>query len=259
MNLNPIKVSIITPSFNQGQFIEQTIQSVLNQSYDNIEYIIIDGGSTDNTLDILNKYKDKIDVVISEKDKGQSDAINKGFKISSGTLVGWLNSDDILHPDCVRKIVELYSEKPDGVIYYSSNFNVIDAEGNFIKKATVKIPDRNYLLNIRYDVVQPGSFYLLEQVKKNGYLDETIFYCMDLDLWLKLLSDKKIYYINDDISYASFRLYSTTKTATGGSDFLKNIRSVLLKYKANPVSPNIRKTYVEQLKLFVKKLIHYSK
>src|SRR5438045_443911 len=96
------KVSIITPSYNQGQFIEETILSVLNQTYQNVEYIVIDGGSTDNTLDVVNKYKDKIDVIISEKDNGQSDAINKGFKIAKGELIGWLNSDDALYPYCVE-------------------------------------------------------------------------------------------------------------------------------------------------------------
>lgn len=94
MSMNEtIKVSIVTPSYNQGQFIEDTILSVLNQTYKNIEYILVDGGSTDNTMDIVNKYRNKIDIVISEKDKGQSDAINKGFKLSTGKLIGWINSE----------------------------------------------------------------------------------------------------------------------------------------------------------------------
>ncbi|OYU92630.1 MAG: glycosyltransferase, partial [Bacteroidetes bacterium B1(2017)] len=99
--------TIITPSFNQGEFIEATILSVLNQTYKNIQYIIVDGGSTDNTMDIVNKYRDSIDIIVHEKDKGQSDAINKGFKLSKGDLIGWINSDDILYPTCVENIIKL--------------------------------------------------------------------------------------------------------------------------------------------------------
>ena len=116
-----LRVSIVTPSYNQGQFIEETILSVLNQSYKNIQYILVDGGSTDNTMEIVNKYKGEIDVIIHEKDKGQSDAINKGFKLSDGVLVGWINSDDILYPDCIEKIVDLFRSNPDGSIYYNCN------------------------------------------------------------------------------------------------------------------------------------------
>src|ERR1035437_8370385 len=119
-------ITIVTPSFNQGQFIEETILSVLNQTYKNIQYIIVDGGSTDQTMDVVNKYKDKIDIIINEKDDGQTDAINKGFKLAKGELVGWINSDDMLYPECVEKIVELYIEKPDGAIYYGSKSNFID-------------------------------------------------------------------------------------------------------------------------------------
>src|SRR3569833_380141 len=123
-----MKVSIVTPSYNQGQFIEKTIISVLNQTYSNIEYIIIDGGSTDNTMEVVNKYKDRIDIVIHEKDKGQSDAINKGFRLATCELVGWINSDDILFPDCVEKIVQLVNEHPDVSIYYPATIDLINGQ-----------------------------------------------------------------------------------------------------------------------------------
>jgi glycosyltransferase involved in cell wall biosynthesis len=230
-----IKISIVTPSYNQGPFIESAILSVLNQSYKNIEYIVVDGGSTDNTMDIVNKYKDKIDIIISEKDKGQSDAINKGFKLATGKLLGWINSDDVLYPDCVEKIVELYHEKPDGSIYYPSNLDFIDKDGKWLRTKQQRIPDKNYLLNIHYDVIQQGSFYEVNQLKKIGYIDESIYYCMDLDLWLRLLDEGKIYYY-DDHSLSAFRIWEETKTSLGGKYFLQDTRQTINKHGAKRFS-----------------------
>ena len=107
------KISIITPSYNQGIFIEETILSVLDQNYPNLEYIIMDGGSTDNTVDIIKKYEDRITYWISEKDNGQSDAINKGFHKSTGDILHWLNSDDVLVPRALNMLVEYLSNNPD--------------------------------------------------------------------------------------------------------------------------------------------------
>jgi Glycosyltransferases, probably involved in cell wall biogenesis len=234
-----IKVSIITPSYNQGRFIERTILSVLGQTYPYIEYILIDGDSTDETIQIVEKYKDKIDIVISEKDKGQTDAINKGFKMATGQLVGWLNSDDILYSDCVEKIVELYLERKDGAVYYSSHLDWIDEEGNFITKRTVRIKDRNFLLNENYVLIQQGSFYPLDLVRRVGFLNENNYYCMDLALWLDLLNYGKIYPVETEKSLAAFRIYEGTKTDTGKIDFLVNIRNVLFSNRAKWYSKNV--------------------
>jgi len=226
MNEN-IKISIVTPSYNQGEFIEQTIQSVLNQTYKNIEYIIVDGGSTDKTLEIIDKYRAQIDVVISEKDKGQSDAINKGFRLATGELAGWINSDDILYPDCVEKIVELYQQYPGGSIYYPATLDVINRDGKLLHKSTLKIPNRNHLLNKNYSVIQQGSFYNRQLVNQIGYLDESIQYCMDLDLWLRLLKENDKIYSYQSHALAAFRIWEDTKTTQGGIRFLQNTRQVL--------------------------------
>src|SRR5688572_2633651 len=103
------KISIITPSYNQGEYIEKTILSVLEQNYPNLEYIIIDGGSTDNSTEIIRKYADRITYWISEPDKGQSDAINKGLKLATGDIVNWLNSDDYYEPGALFKVAEAFN------------------------------------------------------------------------------------------------------------------------------------------------------
>jgi len=246
-----ILITIVTPSYNQGQFIEATILSVLNQTHKNIQYIIVDGGSTDQTMEVVNKYKDQIDIIIHEKDKGQTDAINKGFKLAKGELLGWINSDDILYPDCVEKIVKAYLEKPNGAIYYNRFNNRINSQGQITETYERNIPNREYLLSINYDVIQPGSFYKRELVSRVGYLNVNNHYCMDLDLWLKLLNHGSIYNVSDSPS-AGFRMWEETKTNTGKEKFLKNIREVLILNGAKYYSKTVRKTYWYELKVYVK-------
>ena len=245
-------VTIVTPSYNQGLFIEKTILSVLNQSYRNIQYILVDGGSTDNTMDTVNKYRDKIDIVIHEKDNGQADAINKGFILAQGELAGWLNSDDILYPECVERIVELYSQKPDGSIFYNRNGRIINYMDEKVRDYKKFIPDGNYLLTKKYDVLQQGSFYRTDILQKVNYLDPTIYYCMDLDLWLKLSKYGPIYSL-DLPPLSAFRIWENSKTFTGGLKFLKNIREVLLRNGAAFYSKTVIITYWYGIKSVVKK------
>ncbi|GAB3895560.1 glycosyltransferase family 2 protein [Spirosoma agri] len=245
------KVSIVTPSYNQGQFIEATIQSVLGQTYKNIEYILVDGKSTDETMAVVDRYRDKIDIVIHEKDRGQSDAINKGFRAATGDLVGWINSDDLLHADCVEQIVRLYQQHQDGSIYYGSRVDWIDGKGNFIETRQVTISGKSQLLTSNYDVMQPGSFYPTELIQRVGYVDESIHYCMDLDLWLRLLNHGPIYYYSDKSS-ACYRRWEATKTSTGGHLFLRDIRQVLRKHGATPYSKATLKTRYRAFKSIVK-------
>ncbi len=248
-------VTIVTPSFNQGGFVEETIQSVLNQTYPNIEYIFVDGGSTDKTIEIVEKYRDNIDVIIHEKDNGQADAINKGFKLAKGELVGWLNSDDILYPDCVEKIVELYLMNTDGAIFYHSKNNMIDDQGKTIRTYQHIIPNRNYLLKNNYNVIQMGSFYGKKYVEKVNFLDISNHYCMDLDLWLNLLNYGKIYCTADN-PHTGFRIYSGTKTDTGKEKFLKNIHGVLKKHGAKFYYKTIwHKIYIYWIKAKLKKIL----
>ncbi len=257
MYIQPL-ITIVTPSFNQGQFIEETILSVLNQTYKNIQYIIVDGGSTDNTMEVVEKYRDKIDIIIHEKDKGQTDAINKGFKLANGVLVGWINSDDILYPECVEKIVELYSKHPNGAIYYGSTTDYIDENGRLLKVDTHKIPNKKHLLNSNFAIKQQGSFYNIEKVIECNYLNEKLHYCMDLDLWLKLLNYGDIYYYVEK-PLAAFRLWSDTKTTNGGYKFLGEIRKTILLHGAKKISYNIWITVWYEFKDYVKRILKLIK
>lgn len=253
MKSNPL-VTIITPSFNQGQYVEETIQSVLRQTYPNIEYIFVDGGSTDQTMQIVEKYRDKIDISVHEKDEGQADAINKGFKLAKGELVGWINSDDILYPECVKKIVELYTQNSDGAIYYSAHLDWIDIDGNIINTHTVKIPNRDYLLNKNYVIIQPGSFYPLRLIREVNFLETKNHYCMDLALWLDLLKYGKIYFLDNGVPLSAFRIHEGSKTDTGRIDFLQNIKQVLLERGSKLYSKNIiKRIYLFSIKSIIKK------
>lgn len=244
-------VSIITPSYNQGQFIERTILSVLNQTYVNVEYIIIDGESTDNTIQILEKYRNKISKIIIEKDRGQADALNKGFKMAKGELVGWINSDDILSPNCVEEIIKLSKIDIDSVIFYSEKLKFINSKDDIIEIKSNWIPDKKHLLNDNYNVSQPASFYRNEVLHKVNYLNTNLNYCMDLDLWLRLLNYGYISAYKGE-PLGSFRLWEDSKTNTGGINFLREIRHTLLSHGAAICSKNIIRTYLYSVKLKLK-------
>lgn len=129
--MNKPRVSIITPSYNQGEFIEETINSVISQTYENIEYLIIDGASTDSTLKVIAKYSSSISKVISEKDAGQSDAINKGIRLATGDLITWLNSDDLLEPQAIEQAVSTFIEYPE-IDFVYGDVKLIDEDSNQI-------------------------------------------------------------------------------------------------------------------------------
>ena len=249
------KVSIITPSYNQGKFIEATINSVLDQTYPNIEYIIIDGGSNDETMKIVEKYRPRLSHIIHENDKGQTDAINKGFKLASGELVGWINSDDVLYPNCVEEIVRIYqSSELKPAIVYSSKIDVIDEVGHYIRTRETEIKTKEDLLNRNYDVIQQGSFYKTALVKEIGYLDEKLHYCMDLDLWLRLLDRGPIASFHKG-SLAGFRFWGDTKTSTGGIKFINEIYLTIKKHKAKVLTRNTRRIWYYKGIFLIKRIL----
>jgi len=220
-------VTVVTPSFNQGQFIEETILSVLNQDYPKIEYLVIDGGSTDNTLEVLRKYEDRVRW-ISEFDSGQSHAINKGFRMARGEILCWLNSDDIYEPGAIRAAVEYLVAHPDTMLVYGEG-NLISPKGDFLQRFPYTRPFDLWALVYLIDfILQPTTFFRRTVIEEVGFLNENLHWCMDLEYWLRIGSRFKLVYVPHLM--ASARLYTDTKTSTGGAKRLKEIFFVLRKY-----------------------------
>ncbi len=200
-------VSIITPSFNQGQFIERTIQSVLNQDYSNIEYIVMDGGSTDNTLDILKRYTGKLKW-ISEKDQGQAHAINKGLKESHGEIVAYLNSDDVYFPGAVFQAVQFLLEQHEYGMVYSNGY-YIDAQDKTLKLYPTEKFDMNRLAENCF-ICQPAVFIRKSILTEVGYFDEKLMCSMDYDMWIRIAKKFSIGYVS--AFWAGSRWHQDIKT-----------------------------------------------
>ena len=186
-------VSIITPSFNQRKYLEQTIQSVLAQDYPNIEYIIVDGGSTDGSQEIIHRYADQLAWWVSEPDNGQGDAINKGFQHASGEIIAWLNSDDIYLPSAVSQAVAiLQKNKQLGMIY--SDAITIDTDGNPLN--ILSFGDWGLLELMSYRIIcQPAVFMRHDILNKTGLLDPSYHFLLDHHLWIRMARQAPIKHI----------------------------------------------------------------
>ena len=203
-------VSIITPSFNQSPFITATINSVLTQDYPNIEYIVVDGGSTDGSVKIIERYADKLAWWVSEKDKGQTDAINKGFARANGSILAWLNSDDTYEPGAVRAAVDFLMKNPAvGLVYGDCDF--IDENGK--KYARFNAAQTNYekLRRGYIHIPQQASFWRADLCEKVAPLDDSFFFAMDYDLWTRLAKISRLHYVKGE-TWANFRLHSDAKS-----------------------------------------------
>lgn len=219
-------VSIVTPSYNQGQFIEETIRSILLQNYPNIEYLIIDGGSTDETISIIKKYESWITSWISEKDSGQSNAINKGIEKISGEIFNWINSDDILLKDALKNILPHFADPEIGCVAGRCSF--IDQKQ---KKTTPLhlLDGRDYrILCGTANTYQPASFFRLNLLKKNlGKLSEDLHYGMDIELYTIIGLVSTIYWIDEIVCAA--KLHANAKTIASISKFSDDCASVFSK------------------------------
>lgn len=202
-------VSVVTPSFNQARFLEATIQSVLSQDYPRIEYIIVDGGSTDASVDIIKKYAPRLTWWTSEKDNGQTDAINKGLEHASGSILAWLNSDDTYEPGAVSAAVRSLSENPDcGLIYGGANY--IDEAGRVIGKFPSAQTDYRRLRRGYVHIPQQASFFRADLWRLLGPLDTSFYFAMDYDLWVRIAARARVKYVAQ--TWASFRLHTAAKT-----------------------------------------------
>ncbi len=202
-------VSIVTPSFNQAEFLEETICSVLNQDYQNLEYIIVDGGSQDESLEIINKYASRLAYWVSETDNGQTDAINKGFSKASGAILAWLNSDDTYLPGAISEAVEFLESHPEiGMVY--GDANLINIDGEVIGKFPARQTDNRRLMRGYVHIPQQTTFFRTQIWRKVGPLDPSFYFAMDYDLWVRISQQTPIQHFPR--LWANFRLHGEAKS-----------------------------------------------
>jgi len=182
------KISIVTPSFNQGAFIETAIKSIVYQNYENLEYFVFDGGSSDKTLDILHKYSKHVDFWVSEKDEGQSDAISKGISRSSGEIIGWINSDDALYPGSLNKVGKFFELNPDTDVLIGG-LSYADSDGKIIKN-NFYFPLSRFLSSTGVIAFgQQSMFFRKSAYEKVGSIRKDFHFCMDTELVYRFLEN----------------------------------------------------------------------
>ena len=243
MNNYPL-VSIITPSYNQASYLEETIQSVLNQTYPSIEYIIMDGGSNDGSLEIIKKYALKFAHWVSEKDRGQTDAINKGFALAKGEVLAWLNSDDTLLPNAVEEAVEYLSTHPvTGLVYGEANY--IDEKSKVIGRFPAAQTDLARLRRGYVHIPQQASFFRKSLWDQVGPLDSELFFAMDYDLWVRLAALSELKYIPH--TWANFRLHADAKTITADDQCWPEMLKVHFRDGGSKLAPIVVKYYLRKI------------
>ncbi len=205
-------VSIVTPSYNQAQFLEETIRSVLLQGYPNLEYIIMDGGSTDGSLDIIHKYKPWLSYWVSKPDNGQSNAINNGWLQAHGEIIAYINSDDTYEIGAFENVAKYFSNHTDVDMMYG-DCNMIDEDGRFIKDAPTMDYDFKALVCNKWFIPQQAAFIRRKVLEKIVGVDESLYMVMDWDLWLRIaMNGFKICYYPHKL--ASFRIWGESKTSS---------------------------------------------
>ncbi len=208
--MNPL-VSIVTPSYNQARFLEETIQSVLSQDYQPLEYIIVDGGSSDGSVEIIRRYADRLAWWVSEADRGQTEAINKGFARARGEIFAWLNSDDTYLPGAVAEAVACLQAHPQAGMVYG-DANLVNEHGEIVGKFPAAQTDYRRLRRGYVHIPQQTAFFRAELWRKVGPLDPTFYFAMDYDLWVRLAKVSSLYYSGR--LWANFRLHSSGKSVT---------------------------------------------
>jgi glycosyltransferase involved in cell wall biosynthesis len=203
-----MKVSVVTPSYNQGQFIERTLQSVASQTGAEIEHVVFDGGSKDSTVSVLEAFKPPVRWV-SKKDRGQTDAVNQGIRATDGEIIGWLNSDDVYYPGAIAKVVAYFEQHPEVDVVYGLADH-IDLEDHAFEEYPTEDWNLERLKETCF-ICQPALFFRRRVVEQHGLLDESLNYCMDYGYWLRLgKAGVRFALLREKL--AGSRLYADNKT-----------------------------------------------
>lgn len=218
------KISIVTPSYNQADFLERTILSVLNQNYPNLEYIIIDGGSQDGSIEIIKKYEKYLSFWVSEPDNGQANALNKGFSIATGELVGWQNSDDIFLPYSFVNVANAYKQTKKFDLFFG-NIVFLNERDEIINDLRFVPFNYRSLLYEGTVLSNQAAFWKRELFEKYGFFNEKYLFCMDYEFWIRIGKNCKFYFIHEYLG--GFRLHRTSKTNTIAKSGLQEHYSIL--------------------------------
>ena len=219
------RITVITPSFNQAAFLEGTIRSVLDQEYPSLEYIIIDGGSTDNSVEIIRKYSHRLAYWCSEKDGGQSHAINKGLRIATGEIIGWLNSDDIYYADSIWKAAQIFAKNPATDILFG-NYDYIDDEGRTVhRRRELPYDFRVYLWTGACYHANVAGFYRKKCFDSFGLVREDLHHSMDYELYLRFGINRCTFQHVPDV-LGAYRLHMSSKTILARSSFIQEAKVI---------------------------------
>ena len=222
------KISIITPSFNQADYLEETIRSVLLQGYPNLEYIIIDGASTDRSVEIIRKYSQWISYWSSKNDNGQSDAINQGFQIAGGDVINWLCSDDLLRPGALWKVARSFTDDPALDVLAGACRLQYDGEPSKVVDTAVAGPE--WEKHPYSDGIwQPSCFFRRSAVERNFLVDEDIHYCMDRELWCHFVKHRKNWLRSDEV-LSHYRYTGANKSLVGSDAIIDEIVGIFNRY-----------------------------
>lgn len=239
-----MKITVVTPSYNQAPFLEETIKSVLDQDYPDLEYIIVDGGSTDGSEEIIRKYAGQLAWWVSEKDRGQTDAINKGFARATGDVLAWLNSDDTYLPGALNAAAKVLSAHPEaGLVYGDANY--IDEAGRVIGRFPAAQTDYARLRRGYVHVPQQSAFFRAELWRKVGPLDPSFYFAMDYDLWVRLAREAPVIYTPK--LWANFRLHANAKTISADDRCWPEMLRVHYRDGGSPMAPIVAKYWVRKL------------
>lgn len=237
-------ISVITPSYNQAPYLEATIRSVLNQTGVDLEYIIVDGGSTDGTPEIIKKYDSQLAWWVSEPDRGQTDAINKGFARAKGDILAWINSDDTYEPGALAEAAAYLNDHPEtGMVYGDCHF--IDAAGQKIGRFNAAQTDYQKLRRGYVHIPQQSSFFRASLWKQVGPLDPSFYFAMDYDLWVRLAACSKLDYYPR--LWANFRLHGDAKTIAADDRCWPEMLRVHYRNGGSWFSPIVAKYWIRKL------------